>query len=84
MAVSVRRAKLGKLAARAATRTCRLCDGDGASRGNSQPSKQLQQRGLPGTAAPVDQAQLPGRHPEADVPQEGLLSACERDWTTSQ
>lgn len=78
MAVKVMLAKLDMLASRAAARrTCRLGDRNAARGGGCQPSDQLQQCGLPSTAPPVDQAQLPGRHPEADVPQEGLLSACE-------
>ena len=68
MAVSMRLAKLDMLASWAARRTCRLSDGDAASCGGCQPSNQLQQRGLSSTAPPVDQAQLPGRDPEADVP----------------
>ena len=78
MAVSTRPAKLDLPAPQVARRTCGLGDGDAAGCGGAQPCKQLQQRGLPGAAAPIDQAQLPGRHPEANAPQEGLLSACEQ------
>lgn len=84
MAVSMRPTRLDLLGSWAARRTCRLSDGDAAGCEGAQPSEQLQQCGLPGTAAPIDQAQLPGRHPEADAPQEGLLSACEQGMTTFQ
>ena len=56
--------------------TCTLCDADAARGRGGEASDELQQSGLPCPAAPIDQTQLPGRHSEGDVLQQGRLSAC--------